>query len=287
MSDRLTALIDSLDQKSEATLRELDHVRKRLQLLEGENSALKEQLEQQQAATPVVAREVSVAGGALADAEPSRSPVGDAAPVTSQPHAAEANLRVEDEPSMSERDSVTEEKSSASQPDEGDSRGESPMSEQTSELAEAAETKTSHDVSASPQQEENSAAAPSEPPPSPQALLKHWYSQYPNAFFTAHTKPLKIGIHEDLIAREPWPAKLIRRALANYVNLPRYLKSVRVGVQRVDLDGQPAGDIGEQDVQHAREQLTALQKHRREREEKVKAERMARKLAELNARLGH
>lgn len=89
--------------------------------------------------------------------------------------------------------------------------------------------------------------------PSPHSLLKEWYQRYPQAFFKGHTKPLKIGIHQDLAAREPWSGKLIRRTLANYVNLPRYLKSVREGVDRIDLDGQPAGKVDKEASLHANE----------------------------------
>lgn len=92
-----------------------------------------------------------------------------------------------------------------------------------------------------------------EAPPSPQALLKQWYQRYPKAFFKGHTKPLKVGIHQDLAEREPWSGKLIRRALANYVNLPRYVKSMREGAERVDLDGQPSGKVDKEAAQHANE----------------------------------
>lgn len=87
--------------------------------------------------------------------------------------------------------------------------------------------------------------------PSPQALLNQWYQRYPNAFFKGHTKPLKIGIHHDLAQREPWSGKLIRRALANYVNLPRYVKSMREGAERFDLDGNPAGKVDKEASLHA------------------------------------
>ncbi|RUR42367.1 ProQ/FINO family protein [Vreelandella populi] len=98
---------------------------------------------------------------------------------------------------------------------------------------------------------ENVASAEKQSPPSPHSLLKEWYQRYPQAFFKGHTKPLKVGIHQDLAAREPWSGKLIRRALANYVNLPRYLKSVHEGVDRVDLDGQPAGKVDKEASLHA------------------------------------
>ncbi|WP_447955867.1 ProQ/FINO family protein [Vreelandella sp. EE7] len=89
--------------------------------------------------------------------------------------------------------------------------------------------------------------------PSPHALLKQWYERYPHAFFKGHTKPLKVGIHHDLAEREPWSGKLIRRALANYVNLPRYVKSMREGAERVDLDGLPAGKVDKEASLHANE----------------------------------
>ncbi|MBT2801089.1 ABC transporter substrate-binding protein [Halomonas sp. ISL-56] len=87
--------------------------------------------------------------------------------------------------------------------------------------------------------------------PSPHALLNQWYERYPKAFFKGHTKPLKIGIHQELAEREEWPNKLIRRALANYVNLPRYIKAVREGAERVDLDGQSAGKVDKEAALHA------------------------------------
>jgi ProP effector len=98
--------------------------------------------------------------------------------------------------------------------------------------------------------------------PSPQALLEQWYGRYDSAFFKGHTRPLKVGIHEDLAALEPWPEKLVRRALACYVNLPRYLKAVRDGAERIDLDGQPAGQVDEGAATHARRKLERLQSER-------------------------
>lgn len=89
--------------------------------------------------------------------------------------------------------------------------------------------------------------------PSPHALLNQWYERYPKAFFKGHTKPLKVGIHQDLAEREAWPNKLVRRALANYVNLPRYIKAVRAGAERVDLDGQPDGKVDKEAALHASE----------------------------------
>jgi len=101
--------------------------------------------------------------------------------------------------------------------------------------------------------------------PSAEALLQQWYQRYPNAFFKGHTRPLKVGIHQDLAAHEPWPEKLLRRALAGYVNLPRYLKAVREGAERIDLEGKPDGNVDAQAAEHAKRKLERLQKAQRER----------------------
>ncbi|WP_240538763.1 ProQ/FINO family protein [Halomonas sp. SH5A2] len=97
---------------------------------------------------------------------------------------------------------------------------------------------------------------PKPEPPSPHALLAQWYKRYPQAFFKGHTQPLKVGIHHDLAEREPWSGKLIRRALANYVNLPRYIKSVREGATRIDLEGNEAGVVDAEAARHATEKRT-------------------------------
>ncbi|MDN3520306.1 ProQ/FINO family protein, partial [Halomonas ramblicola] len=106
--------------------------------------------------------------------------------------------------------------------------------------------------------------------PSPQALLDEWYQRYGNAFFKGHTRPLMVGIHELLAEREPWPEKLVRRALACYVNLPRYLKAVREGAERIDLEGRPAGRVDAKSAEHARRKLDRLQGESRPRKARAK-----------------
>lgn len=127
--------------------------------------------------------------------------------------------------------------------------------------------------------------------PSPQALLDEWYRRYTDTFFKGHTRPLKVGIHEDLVAREPWPDKLVRRALACYVHLPRYLKAVRVGAERVDLDGQPAGLVSEGEARHAHKKLESLQAQQQaqataKKSETKKSVGLDHKLSELLAKHG-
>jgi ProP effector len=57
----------------------------------------------------------------------------------------------------------------------------------------------------------------------------------------------------------------VHRALACYVNLPRYLKSVRAGAERIDLDGQAAGQVDPAAADYARRKLERLQAERRDR----------------------
>lgn len=124
---------------------------------------------------------------------------------------------------------------------------------EVSQAEEEVELEPALEPALEPEPEPEPVAEAAETPPSPQVLLKQWYQRYPEAFFKGHTKPLKVGIHQDLAEREPWSGKLIRRALANYVNLPRYVKSMREGAERVDLDGQPSGKVDKEAAQHASE----------------------------------
>ncbi|MHB0774602.1 ProQ/FINO family protein [Halomonas sp. WWR20] len=123
--------------------------------------------------------------------------------------------------------------------------------------------------------------------PTPQALLAQWYRRYPKTFFKGHTRPLKTGIHLELAECEPWSEKLVRRALACYVHLPRYLKAVRAGAARVGLNGEEAGIVNEDEALHARKQLESLQQQQQERDRKKSEQRLDRKLGELLSRHGH
>ncbi len=79
--------------------------------------------------------------------------------------------------------------------------------------------------------------------------------------FTAEgeARPLKIGIFQDLVERVQGKENLsktqLRSALRLYTSSWRYLYGVKVGAERVDLDGNPCGVLEEQHVEHARKQL--------------------------------
>ena len=189
-----------------------------------------------------------------------------------QPTAnAESGLAAQQE-AQAER--LASERLNVSQPAAADS------SEVQAPQAQVPQEQEAHQQNEVTQGEAQQASRP-EAAPSPHALLKQWYKRYPDTFFKGHTRPLKIGIHIELLENEPWDDKLVRRALAGYVHLPRYLKAVRAGTQRVDLSGQSVGAVTEDEARHARQQLDELTRQQKAREEQATDQRISHKLSEL------
>lgn len=118
---------------------------------------------------------------------------------------------------------------------------------------------------------------------------------YPKTFNRENVRPLKIGIQEDLLADEKISKGKIKRALASYVRAPAYYRSLQAGAQRVDLLGEDAGEVTEQEASHAQGMLKKIRDERnarvkeekkaeRERRENQKQERMSAKLDQLITR---
>lgn len=84
--------------------------------------------------------------------------------------------------------------------------------------------------------------------------------RFPHCFSAeGEARPLKIGIFQDLVDRVAGEMNLsktqLRSALRLYTSSWRYLYGVKSGATRVDLDGNPCGELDEQHVEHARKQL--------------------------------
>lgn len=84
--------------------------------------------------------------------------------------------------------------------------------------------------------------------------------RFPQCFSAeGEARPLKIGIFQDLVTRVEGEMNLsktqLRSALRLYTSSWRYLHGVKPGAIRVDLDGNPCGELDEQHVEHARQQL--------------------------------
>jgi ProP effector len=86
---------------------------------------------------------------------------------------------------------------------------------------------------------------------------------FPLAFMAkgAVKRPLKIGIHEDILRLLPEmePAHLAA-ALGDYTGGPTYHRSMIPGAARVDLAGKPAGSVTPEAAAHAVRRLASILK---------------------------
>ncbi|ABV37093.1 ProQ activator of osmoprotectant transporter ProP [Shewanella sediminis HAW-EB3] len=109
------------------------------------------------------------------------------------------------------------------------------------------------------------------------AILAYLYETFPLCFIAeGETKPLKIGLFQDLAERLADDSKVsktqLRIALRRYTSSWRYLKGVKAGAQRIDLDGTPCGELEQEHIDHAQSTL-------KESQEKAKAKRVAKAAA--------
>ncbi|EJU1776376.1 RNA chaperone ProQ [Salmonella enterica] len=91
-------------------------------------------------------------------------------------------------------------------------------------------------------------------------VIEFLAERFPHCFSAeGEARPLKIGIFQDLVERVGGEMNLsktqLRSALRLYTSSWRYLYGVKPGATRVDLDGNPCGELEEQHVEHARKQL--------------------------------
>ena len=88
------------------------------------------------------------------------------------------------------------------------------------------------------------------------AALALLCERWPKCFFMfpGRRLPLKIGIHKDIPEGLIEP-KVLRLAFRLYVNNPGYLNAMRLGVARVDLNGEVAGTVDENDAKSAQARL--------------------------------
>ena len=84
--------------------------------------------------------------------------------------------------------------------------------------------------------------------------------------FPGRRLPLKIGIHKDIPDGLIEP-KVLRLAFRLYVNDPGYLNAMRLGVARIDLNGEAAGTVGENDAKSAQARLNGIRKFKQGREQ--------------------
>ena len=120
-------------------------------------------------------------------------------------------------------------------------------------------------------------------------LLKDLQEKFP---VFRDSQPLAIGIDKQLMARLPGlERKPLRIALGIHTHSLRYLKASEKAATRVDLDGQPAGEITSEQRQHASELVKERLKKQAEqrkmqREAEAQARQHAAKLGQLVEKFG-
>ena len=83
---------------------------------------------------------------------------------------------------------------------------------------------------------------------------------YPSCFRQPR-QPLKIGIHNDIVARHPeLRPSLIARALKTYTRSLGYLETLTAGAARIDLEGNPVGSVTAADEEDAKRKIAKAAK---------------------------
>jgi sRNA-binding protein len=94
------------------------------------------------------------------------------------------------------------------------------------------------------------------------AALARLAEAFPQTFVLEKYRPhcpLKVGIAADLVER--WPAverHALAAALTVYTRRIMYLKGMVAGAARVDLDGNPAGEVTARDAEYAAARLAKI-----------------------------
>jgi len=95
-------------------------------------------------------------------------------------------------------------------------------------------------------------------------IITYLTEKFPECFsIKGPVKPLKVGIFQDLAERlsddDTVSKTRLRQALRHYTSSWRYLKAVKVGVFRVDIDGKDVAEIDEEQANYASKTLKESQ----------------------------
>lgn len=124
---------------------------------------------------------------------------------------------------------------------------------------------------------------------SPKMMIAAFKALWPQTFVDQKPPPLKIGISKDILDSglpkdRPFTAREIQKGLQHYCNLPKYKKGLQKdGRIRIDLDGQPAGQVSPEEAEKAREKLKSMEQAKLDKA-RAKAEAEAALLAAKEAK---
>ena len=126
-------------------------------------------------------------------------------------------------------------------------------------------------------------AAPPVPELSPATCATRLAELFPALFTTSVPQPLKLRIQADIQLRTPgiFTKKSLSMFLHRHTTNTAYLRAVANAPQRIDLDGQPAGEIAEE---HRQAAVAELERRRAMHDARRDAERNAQRAANDEAR---
>ena len=100
-------------------------------------------------------------------------------------------------------------------------------------------------------------------------IISQLEKDYPKCFNLKESKPLKLGIHKDILERNPdIPKLLLSSALSRYTFRPHYAKILSNSEFRVDLDGNQTEVISDRDKKSAKILYMFFRNRRKDREAK-------------------
>lgn len=101
---------------------------------------------------------------------------------------------------------------------------------------------------------------------------------FPKTFLVkGEIRPLKVGIINDLLTSPifeqlGWSRNMVRRAVRFYATSPQYLKCVKEGAMRIDLDGNDADMVTATHEEYAQKLIKTLAAKREEAEKRQRAQ---------------
>lgn len=125
----------------------------------------------------------------------------------------------------------------------------------------------------------------------PRDIIAYLVRTFPKCFTSdaRACRPLKIGILEDIMAAKPedcpYTKTALRAGLGKYTAWWAYLRAEKPGAMRIDLDGNEASAVGDEEAKYAAERLRASREKFESEHPEIAAERRALAAAKKAARL--
>jgi len=103
------------------------------------------------------------------------------------------------------------------------------------------------------------------------AIIAFLVQEFPACFsLKGEAKPLKIGLFQELSERladnEAVSKTQLRGAIRHYTTSWRYLRCIKAGAKRVDIDGNEGDELLQEHIEHAQQTLAASQEKAKKRE---------------------